>query len=462
MRRTLALVAVAVTSMVALAFLIPLGLVVQETARERAIADAQRQAGALGPVLAVTTDRQALERALASTQAGAEQRVAVHLPGGALIGVPRANPGPVNTAARRGRAFDTKVVGGCALLQPVALDQGRVAVVEVFVPESAMTRGVTHAWAMMAGVAALLVIGSVLVADRLGARVVGSARRLAHASGALGSGDLSVRVEPSGPPELQEAGNAFNTMADRVVQLLAAEREMAADLSHRLRTPLAALRLNVGALPVGPAADQTRQAVERLEREIDAIIRTERPASAEAIAGCDVVEVVQERVSFWSALAEDQGRTWSVRAVDGPVRARVARGDLAAVLDALLGNVFRYTEEGTPFGVTLRVVRGMVGVIVTDAGPGIDDPRKAAKRGASGGGSTGLGLDIARRVAESSGGELRIDRSPQGGAQIAMWLRTVEESGEPWPRHRRRRRMWWRRHAERDSVPAAPGSPAAR
>jgi signal transduction histidine kinase len=452
MRRALALVALAVTSMVALAFLIPLGMVVQETARERAIADAQRQAGALAPVLAVTTDRGALDRALASTQAGAEQRVAVHLPNGGVVGVPRADPGRVRTAARRGRAFETDVVGGYALLQPVALDQAQIAVVEVFVPSADTTRGVLHAWAIMAGVAALLVIGSVLVADRLGARVVGSARRLAYASGALGSGDLSVRVEPSGPPELEEAGFAFNSMADRVVQLLAAEREMAADLSHRLRTPLAALRLNVGALPRGPATEQTQKSVERLEREIDAIIKIERRTAPDGIAGCDVVEVVGERVSFWSALAEDQGRTWTIRTIDGPVRVRVARAELAAVLDALLGNVFRYTEEGTPFGITLRVVRGHIGVIVSDAGPGIDDPRKAQKRGSSGGGSTGLGLDIARRVAESSGGELQINRSPQGGAQIAMWLRTIDDDAETWPRHRRRRRMWWRRKS--DSVPA--------
>lgn len=457
MRRTLALVALAVTSMVALAFLIPLGLVVQETARERAIADAQRQAGALGPVLAVTTDRSALERALASMQAGADQRLAVHMPDGAVVGVPRADPDTVENARRRGRASDYAVEGGRALLQPIALDQGRMAVVEVFVPESDMSRGVLHAWAMLAGVAALLVAGSVLVADRMGARVVGSARRLAYASGALGSGDLSVRVEPSGPPELQEAGNAFNSMADRVVQLLAAEREMAADLSHRLRTPLAALRLNVGTLPPGPETEQTRESVERLEREIDAIIRIER-ASPESIDGCDVVEVVRERVSFWSALAEDQGRTWAIRTVDGPVRIRVARTELAAVLDALLGNVFRHTDEGTPFGITIRVVRGLVGIIVNDAGPGIDDPRNAAKRGASGGGSTGLGLDIARRVAESSGGELRIDRSPQGGAQIALWLRTVDEAEDGWPRHRRRRRVWWRRN--RRPEPTESGEPA--
>lgn len=459
MRRTLVLVALAVTSMVALAFLIPLGLVVQETARERAIADAQRQAVALGPVLTVTTERSALERALASTQAGADQRLAVHLPDGEVVGVPRADPATVAYDARHVRSSETTVEGGYATLQPIALDQGRIAVVEVFVPEAETTRGVLHAWGVLGGVAALLVAGSVVIADRLGARVVRAARRLAEVSARLGDGDLDERIEPSGPPELQEAGHAFNDMADHVVRLLAAERAMAADLRHRLRTPMAALRLNVGALPDSPEADQTRESVERLEQEVDAIIRSSKNSSATAdVSSCDVVDVVQERVSFWSALAEDQGRTWAIRTVDGPVRVRVARTELAAVLDALLGNIFRHTDEGTPFGITLRVVRGMVGVIVNDAGPGIDDPRKAAKRGASGGGSTGLGLDIARKVAESCGGELNIGRSPQGGAQIAMWLRTVDEAAGAWPRHRRRRRVWWRRRTEPTIV--VPGEPA--
>ncbi|MGK5643680.1 histidine kinase dimerization/phospho-acceptor domain-containing protein, partial [Streptomyces sp. URMC 126] len=69
---------------------------------------------------------------------------------------------------------------------------------------------------------------------------------------------------------------AFNSMADQVVRLLAAERELAADLSHRLRTPLTVLRLNAASLGDGPAAEQTRAAVAQLEGEVDRIIRTAR------------------------------------------------------------------------------------------------------------------------------------------------------------------------------------------
>ena len=60
-------------------------------------------------------------------------------------------------------------------------------------------------------------------------------------------------------------------------------------------------------------------------------------------------------------------------------------------------------------------------LIVEDAGPGIAEPAAALRRGASTGGSTGLGLDIARRAAESSGGAVRISRGTLGGARV--WLR---------------------------------------
>jgi signal transduction histidine kinase len=421
-RRVLVLVSLAVTSMVALAFLIPLGLTVREIARDRALSDAERQAGALGPALAITTDRPALERAVASTQAGAAGRMTVHLPEGTAIGPGWAGRADLDAAARAGRSFAAHVPGGFALLQPVALDHGRIAVVEVFLPGADLSRGVWAAWAVMTCVAVALVAGSVAVADRLANGAVRSARRLAGAAGALGDGDLSVRVDPQGPPELQEAGKAFNAMADRVTQLLAAEREMAADLSHRLRTPLAALRLNAGALGSGEPADQTRQAVDQLEREVDFIIRAVRTPGGHGT--CDAAEVLRGRLRFWSVLAEDEGRSWDLIGAAHPAPVPLPAAELAALVDALLGNVFRHTPEGTDFAVTLHPGEGMTGILIADAGPGITDAPAALARGSSGRGSTGLGLDIARRAAESTGGNLRIDRSALGGAQVQVWLRT--------------------------------------
>jgi hypothetical protein len=143
--------------MVALAFLIPLGLMVRETARERAFTAAERQAATLGPALAITTDQQALQRALASTQDGAAGLIAIHLPRGAgtgfgfdtlrfgTLGRDRVSDAALTAAAVNGRSGTTGVDGGFAYLEPVAVNDGRVAVIEVFIPDAELTRGVAAA-----------------------------------------------------------------------------------------------------------------------------------------------------------------------------------------------------------------------------------------------------------------------------------------------------------------------------
>lgn len=451
MRWALVRVSVAVTTMVALAFLIPLCLMVRETARDRAFTAAERQAAALGPALAITTDQQSLQRALASTPSGAEG-VAVHVPSGGrlvLIGRGRATDAQVRAAAASGTAARVPVAGGFAYLQPVAVAGGGIAVIEVYVPQAALTQGVRPAWLVLSGVAVGLVLISVAVADRLGTRIVSSARRLAAAAGALGGGDLAVRVpeaERGTPPELREAASAFNAMAERVVQLLAAERELAADLSHRLRTPLTVLRLNAASLGSGESAEQTRYAVEQLEREVDQIIRTARErsrslrtaAGPEVAARCDAAEVIRERAAFWSALAEDEGREWVLAGADRPCGVPVPAAELGAALDALLGNVFRHTPEGTAYAVDVHTTDDAVIVLVSDAGPGIPDPEAALRRGHGGGGagSTGLGLDIAHRVAAATGGEVAVGRSFLGGAEVSLRLHATPT---PPPTRRSRR-----------------------
>nr|WP_202122080.1 HAMP domain-containing sensor histidine kinase [Streptomyces sp. BA2] len=420
--------------MVVVAFAVPLGLVIQEMARDRAFSNAERHAAGMGPTLSITTDRDQLTRAVATSEAGGEGRMAVYVPpidkAPALeIGDRRADTHAVETTRKEGRARTATVEGGFALLQPTALSSGQIAVVEIFVPEGAVSNGVTTAWLVLAGVGVALIIGSVAVADRLGVRMVQPAKRLVGAAQSLGEGKLGARVQEEGPTELRLAAVAFNSMADQVVQLLANERELAADLSHRLRTPLTVLRLNAASLGDGPAAEQTRIAVEKLEREVDTIIRTARDAKPQTAtvgpgAGCDASEVIQDRMAFWSALAEDEGREVRVAGVERPVWIPVARPELVASLDALLGNVFRHTREGAAFAVDVHSGEDAVIVLVSDAGAGIADPEAALARGAGSGadGSTGLGLDIVRQLAESTGGDVRIGRSVLGGTEVRIWI----------------------------------------
>jgi signal transduction histidine kinase len=434
MRWALARVALAVTSMVALAFLVPLGFAIDHIAAQRGVTDAQSRVAAIEPLLAVTTDRTQLQGAL-ETMSGA-QDIAVRLPGnGGMIGTNHATTAQLDAVERSGRAQQLAVPGGSVLVQPEVVNSvngGQMTLIEVFIDSAKTRQGVVRGWLILSGVAVLLVAGSTLVADRLATRVVGAARHLAEASRKLGDGDTAVRVTTDGPNELREAGDAFNTMADRVVHLIAAERELVADLSHRLRTPLTAVRLNAQALGDVPAAASTLDAVAKLEQEVDQIIRAARGGTSVAAStgSCDLTAVVAERMAFWSALAEDQERPWHLVGASSPTPVPVAAPELAAALDAVLGNVFRHTPEGTAFQVTVHQGHDSVSVLVDDAGPGLDEPDRALRRGEGSGrvGSTGLGMDIVRKLAERTGGSMTVDRSPLGGVQVHFSFLTPSKS----------------------------------
>ncbi|WP_233413300.1 HAMP domain-containing sensor histidine kinase [Nucisporomicrobium flavum] len=350
------------------------------------------------------------------------------------------------SVARATQPVEVDVAGGIVRLQPVTVGQ-KTSVVEVFVPDSELGEGTARDWWILFGIMLGLVIGSVIVVDRLARGAVDSVRNLVHAAMAVGGGDLGVRIQPSGPRELAEAGYAFNRMADRLVTSRTSERELVADLSHRLRTPLTVLRLDAEALDpddtqiIDLTAQEVdrrrgirriRQAIVTLEGEVDQLINTTRAAVAAQVAEapeeglCDAAEVVRDRMVFWSALAGDQNRQYRVVGAQLRIPVPVARTELAAALDAILGNVFRYTPQGTAFEVGISRRDGWVALRVDDAGPGIDDPEKALQRGQSEQGSTGLGLDIARRAAQAAGGSVSLARAAMGGASVVMLLADAE------------------------------------
>jgi signal transduction histidine kinase len=347
----------------------------------------------------------------------------------------------VQLAAKgQGRSFTTEAPGGEEVLVAVGGLVGGNAVIRTFVPASVLHHGVTRAWLLLGCVGLLLLVLSVAVADQLARSLVRPIKALALASDRLAAGDLSARATVAGPPEVCRAGAGLNRLAVRIGELLAHERETVADLSHRLRTPLTALRIDAESLRDGAEMERLLADVSAVERTVSGIIReARRPGGNGTPASCDAAAVIAERAAFWWPLAEDQDRWMTVELAPGPVPVLVSRDDLAACADILLENVFAHTPEGASLAIRLSPrAGGGAWLVVTDDGPGFGDA-DPTPRGLSRGGSTGLGLDIARRIAEASGGTLAVGRSAAGGGAVTLGLGFPAGPPETGRRHGRNR-----------------------
>lgn len=423
MRRQLLLTVAASTLVVLTVFLAPLAWLIRSSTADRATNEAVLAVQPLAAVVGVS-DVATLRLAVDQVRSAVHEPVTVFLGDGQILGDQRPRSDAVSLAGS-GRAFSADLPGGAReVLIPVLGRSEGAAVVRVEIPHSKLTKGVMRTWGLLAGLALVLLVLALLVADRLARSFLRPVHSLTETAARLGAGDLTARVIPGGPAEVAEAGHAVNRLATRIEALLRAERESVADLSHRLRTPVTALRLDAEELRAPEERERMTQDVAELSRAIDRVItEARRPVREGVTASCDAVEVVRTRAAFWQVLADDTDRRMEVVSPDEPLPVRLAEPDLADALDALLGNVFAHTPDGA--GVWVRLTRRSGGgalLIVEDEGPGLPD-EQVLRRGESKAGSSGLGLDIARRSAEASGGWLRVGTRTGGtGLRVTMEL----------------------------------------
>ncbi len=239
------------------------------------------------------------------------------------------------------------------MLIPVVRPEGTTVVRATVTPED-LRSGVVVAWAGIAGLGALLLAVALAIAWWLGRRISEPLLEVAGTAHRLREGDLSARARVRGTEETEELARALNGLADRTTELLHAERAAVGDLSHRLRTPVTALRLDAEAVTEPEVAERLQQHIGVLQRSIDAIVReARRPVRQDLAAASDATTVVASRVAFWDALAEDQGRDLSSRLPDGPTPVALAEDDLADLVDVLVDNVFAHTPEGTAMRIEL-------------------------------------------------------------------------------------------------------------
>ncbi|MFG3339764.1 HAMP domain-containing protein [Glycomyces sp. NPDC048151] len=420
MRARLTMLVAGIATLTLLAFSIPLAIMLRNAAAERAVSLAQQEAH-LVTAIVPTSEKAQLESAVAHMNTGFQFPVTVFWTDGTVIGAAAPRSSAVELAAAQGQSLTAATEGGREILNSVRMPDGGYAVIRAYVDDNHLTAGVGRSWLLLGAIALVLLGIGLFLASRLAKVLLVPLADLAEVSNRLADGDLDARARAEGPAEIERVGTALNTLADRIRDLLEAERERVADLSHRLRTPLTVLRLEAEAITNPVERATVDEAVGGVERAVNLAIRdARRPGRA---AECDAAAVVAERFAFWSALAEDTDRECTVSLAPGPLPVKLPAEDLADAMDSLLANVFAHTPDGTAFEVRLwaRPEGGAI-VDIADEGPGL--PNAAAfERGKSGGGSTGLGLDIARRAAAASGGRLVFGAGHGGkGALIRLEL----------------------------------------
>ena len=419
MRQRISWLVLLTTSAVVVSFVVPLCLLVRTLAEDRAMAAVDQQAGNVATLVAGQVDEPTLVDVVDDLNAEGSTQVSVFTDDGRVIG--SGGPGLDDPEVRRaqddGEAITVVDDAGGRVLLPIVTAEETTVVRASAAPE-VMREGVREAWAGIIGLGLLLMAAAAVIAWQLGRRISEPLLDVAEVAHRLREGDLTARAEVIGTAETEELAAALNGLADRTGELLIAERAAVADLSHRLRTPVTALRLDAEAVSEPELAERLGDHIGVLQRSIDAIVHeARRPVRRDLRETCDAAAVVRERISFWQALAEDQERAVDVSVPDRVMTVPLAAEDLADLVDVLVDNVFAHTPEGTPFAVALSGAGEHARLEVSDEGPG-------PHRGAPGRrqGTSGLGLDIVRRTARDAGGSLTLEPSTPRGTRVELVL----------------------------------------
>jgi signal transduction histidine kinase len=268
--------------------------------------------------------------------------------------------------------------------------------------------------------------------------VGGLLRRLGATSQKWSEGSLHERADPTtGPPEVREVATALNAMAARLDTLVHASRAVVADVSHQLRTPLAAMRLRLELAreeltgTAGAAADEdiavSLTEIERLSRLVDGLLTVARAESTDTVSvPIDVAAVIRDRMQAWQPVASEQRVTINADVPTTPTIASATPGHLEQILDNVLDNALEAVSEAGAIDMVVRREDERIRVDIRDNGIGMSDQLRdqAFRRFASGrdGTGSGLGLAVVHRLVTADGGSVEIDSQPGRGTVVSVWL----------------------------------------
>ncbi|KAB2589741.1 ATP-binding protein [Streptomyces arboris] len=306
-------------------------------------------------------------------------------------------------------------------------EQGEKVTVEE--SRSAVTREVGRTLLIIGAVALLAIISAVLLAVRQANRLASPLTDLAETAERLGSGDPRPRHKRYGVPELDRVADVLDSSAERIARMLTAERRLAADASHQLRTPLTALSMRIEEISVTDDPETVKEEanialtqVERLTDVVERLLTNSRDPRTGSAVVFDLDEVIKQQIEEWRPAYRSTGRALVCSGKHG-LRAVGTPGAVAQVLAALIENSLMH--GGGTVALRTRVTGNQVVIEVTDEGPGVPAELGARifERTISGRNSTGIGLAVARDLAEADGG--RLELLQQHPAVFALFLSRI-------------------------------------
>ena len=447
MARRIAVAVLALITVLLAVVAIPLGLLISAQDRQDFRTSTEASATSVANVAEERLDDHvhgsALSRSIQEMSRQGDQ-LAVYDSAGHLIASTAQRPAVQRPVRPAVRTLVTYPAGSrLVVLAPVVPDSGHGSVGTVALSRSTqcLSRRIMVLWALIAGTAAAGLIAAALVAIGLARWLSRPISTLAGAAHQLGEGALHTRTHvSSGPPEAQNLSAAFDTMAARIESLVRGNQALMADVSHQVRTPLAALRLRLEllaqdadentALELAGAQEEIAR-LARMTSGLLAVARAENHTVRSTLV--DVAAVARDRCETWRPVADERDVMLGVGG-RGPVLARLGQDHLEQILDNLLANALDALPAGGTLTVAVRADGPRVLLVVQDNGPGLSDQqqRTAFRRFSAGAGGTGLGLAIVDRLTVANGGSATLSDTPGGGLTVTIELprhRAMDEAG---------------------------------
>jgi signal transduction histidine kinase len=282
-----------------------------------------------------------------------------------------------------------------------------------------------RAWLELAGLGAVVVALAIGAALWLARRLARPLETLAAAARRVGEGDFAARASATGIPEIDDVGAALNGGSQRIGELVDRERAFTANASHQLRTPLAALRLELESQALGssdppPALTAALVQVDRLQNTIETLLAVARDAPT-GEQKVDLAKAIREIDARWHGPLAADGRPLRTVVETAPAIAAMAPAVLAEIIDVLIGNAHAHGTGAIQ--VTVRRSADAYVIEVRDQGPGFGPDPDAAFRRSTGDGH-GIGLALARSLAHSQAARLEVS-DPGPGPTVSLLIPPV-------------------------------------